>query len=94
MAAAYEGIKWFRVYYQMYCSAYTNTHNQATVTLHEVSTTQSVEEALIHQATIKSNRNIETLSNDQVYAPTVIVPQNTSSKSNFRLFIIYYFYVF
>lgn len=101
MAAAYEGIKWFRVYYQMYCLAYAGSHHPGTVTLNGVPTTRSVEEALIQKsATSQSsvlttnNRNVGTLSNDQVYVPTVVSPPDTSNKSNLNLQYVLHFRMF
>lgn len=83
MATIYEAIKWFRVFYQTYCSTYASTQNNAIITLNEAPTNCNVDDALIQQ-TENTNQNIGNLSNDQVYAPTVMIPPNPLKKTNYK----------
>ncbi|KAI1724223.1 ctr copper transporter family domain-containing protein [Ditylenchus destructor] len=73
LAACYEGIKWFRVYFQMWCTNGDNFCRPINVSMKDLEN-RSVEDALIQKSCNANGDNGGLLSSEreqQVYVPTV-----------------------
>lgn len=86
MAAAYEGIKWFRVYFQMWSSSQPTGQRPLPVSLKDLKN-RSVEDALIQKGDASNGGdNGGLVSADQVYAPTVTPGNNQQHAISRRMF--------